>query len=94
MTDNDVGLTVSDNNVGAAISINHTCLLEEANNAYLSLVSTFNDKVINASCLLDKTNETSRIYCGLLDGCSMMLVSRLFISRSTIVVLRSLHYQN
>ena len=68
MADNDVVLTVTDNNVGAAVTINHTCLLEEANKAYLSLVSTFNDKVINGSYLLDESNDTSRIYRGLLLG--------------------------
>ena len=45
-----------------------TFLLEEANNAYLTLVSTFNDEVMNASNLLDESNETSRIYRGLLLG--------------------------
>ena len=42
--------------------------MEQANKAYLSLVSIFNDNVLNASNLLDESNDTSRIYRGLLLG--------------------------
>ena len=45
-------------------------LMEEANKAYWSVVDTFKDGILNASNLLDESDETGRRYRGLLLGWS------------------------